>query len=77
MKKENLRRLPNKETRGTLRLASQEAETAMLRVAGICNELDLLPADEVEVLHQVGRELEDASTRLYAMSVRGTKHARD
>jgi hypothetical protein len=49
----------------------------MLRVAGICNELDLLPADEVEVLHQVGRELDDASARLYAMSVRGTKHARD
>jgi hypothetical protein len=49
----------------------------MLRLAGICNEPGLVPADEIDVLHQVGRELEDAAARLYAMSVRGTRHERD
>jgi hypothetical protein len=74
---DNLKKLPSKETRGTLRLASQGAETAMLRLTGISNEPDLLPADEIDVLHQIGRELEDAASRLYAMSVRGTRHERD
>jgi|HubBroStandDraft_4_1064222.scaffolds.fasta_scaffold985255_2 hypothetical protein len=73
---ENLKRLPNKETRGTLRLASSEAETAMLRLVGICRP-ELFPADEFETLRHINRELEDATTRLYAMAVRGTKEARE
>lgn len=73
---ENLKRLPSKETRGTLRLASSEAETAMLRLVGVCRP-ELFPADEFETLRRINRELEDASTRLYAMAVRGTKEARE
>jgi hypothetical protein len=49
----------------------------MLRLTGICDQPDLVPSDEIDVLHQVGRELEDAAARLYAMSVRGTRHERD
>jgi hypothetical protein len=30
-----------------------------------------------ETLRRINRELEDASTRLYAMAVRGTKEARE
>jgi hypothetical protein len=73
---ENLKRLPSKETRGTLRLASSEAETAMLRLVGICRR-ELFPADEFETLRRINRELEDTATRLYAMAVRGTKEARE
>jgi hypothetical protein len=73
---ENLKRLPNKNTRETLRLASQEAEQAMLRLVGICRP-ELFPAGEFETLRRVNRELEDATTRLYAMAVRGTKEARE
>jgi hypothetical protein len=72
----NLKRLPSKETRGTLRLASSEAETAMLRLVGICRP-GLFPADEFETLRRINRELEDTATRLYAMAVRGTKEARE
>jgi hypothetical protein len=59
-------------TRETLRLAATEAENAMLRLVGICNEDELMPADELATLHQINRSLEDCSARLYAMSVRGT-----
>jgi hypothetical protein len=58
------------DTRATLRLAATEVETAMLRIVGICNEV-LIPADEIATLRRVNRSLEDCSTRLYAMSVRG------
>jgi hypothetical protein len=68
--------LPSKETRATLRLASQEAEQVMLRLVGICRP-ELFPADEFETLHHINTELEDASTRLYAMAVRGTSEPRD
>jgi len=74
---DNHEKRPSKETRGTLRLASHEAETAMLRLTGICNEPDLLPADEIDALRKVNRELEDATCRLYAMSVRRTERDRD
>jgi hypothetical protein len=60
-------------TRATLRLAATEAENAMLRLVGICNENELIPADELATLRQINRALEDCSARLYAMSVRGTQ----
>jgi hypothetical protein len=59
-------------TRATLRLAASEAENAMLRLVGICNESELVPADELETLRKVNRALADACTRLYAMSARGS-----
>jgi len=44
----------------------------MLRLVGICQAPELLlPHDEVETLRRINRELEDATTRLYAMAVRG------
>jgi hypothetical protein len=49
----------------------------MLRLTGICNEPDLVPSDEIDVLHQVGHELKEAAARLYAMSARRTRHERD
>jgi hypothetical protein len=73
---ENLKRLPSKDTRETLRLASTEAEQAMLLLVGICRP-ELFPADEWNTLRRVNRELEDVSTTLYAMAVRGTKEARE
>ncbi len=73
---DNLKRLPSKDTKATLRLASQEAEQAMLRLVGICRP-ELFPADEFETLHRINRELEDVSTVLYAMAVRGTREARE
>jgi hypothetical protein len=60
-------------TRAVLRLAATEAENAMLRLVGICNENELIPADELATLHEINRALEDCSARLYAMSVRGTR----
>jgi hypothetical protein len=48
----------------------------MLRLVGICRP-ELFPADELDTLRRINRELEDASTRLYAMAVRGTKEARE
>lgn len=65
------KKLPSKDTRATLRLASQEAEAAMLHLVGICRP-ELFPPDEWKTLHKVNKELEDAATRLYAMAVRGT-----
>jgi hypothetical protein len=58
-------------TRATLRLAATEAEDAMLRLVGICDQNELIPADELETLRRINRTLEDCSARLYAMSVRG------
>jgi hypothetical protein len=60
------------DARATLRLAATEAENAMLRLVGVSNEDELIPADERETLRQITRALEDCSIRLYAMSVRGT-----
>ena len=74
---ENLKRLPDKDTRETLKLAAQGAEEAMLRLVSICELPELIPADELETLHRINRELEDCCTRLYAMAVRGTKEARE
>jgi hypothetical protein len=63
---------PGKITRHSLQLASQEADEAMLRLVGICQAPELLlPDDEVATLRKINRELEDATTRLYAMAVRG------
>jgi hypothetical protein len=67
-------KLPSKDTRHTLRLASQEAEAAMLRLVGVCRP-ELFPADQWDTLRRINRELEDASETLYAMAVRGTKEA--
>jgi hypothetical protein len=60
-------------TRATLRLAATEAENAMLHLVGICNQDELIPADELATLRQINRALEDCSARLYAMSVRGSQ----
>jgi hypothetical protein len=66
--------LPGKVTRHALQMASQQAEQAMLRLVGICQAPELLlPEDEVETLRRINRELEDATTRLYAMAVRGER----
>ena len=47
-------RLPSKDTRDTLRLASQEAEAAMLRLVGVCRP-ELFPADQWDTLRRINR----------------------
>jgi hypothetical protein len=69
-------KLPSKDTRETLRLASMEAEQAMLRLVGVCNPA-LFPPDEFQVVKRVNKELEDACTTLYAMAVHGTRQERE
>jgi hypothetical protein len=69
-------KLLSKETRDTLHLAAQEADTAMLRLVGICDP-ELLPPGEFKTMKRVNNELEDAAKRLYAMAVVETKAAHD